>query len=188
MSNQDIMQHSMPKKRVSFSQDVLLYVDHQYSLKHRRSMFYTPTDYRTFNNELHIQVKLARAIGRQVLNQGYSLRGLEQLADETASNARRRRKHMGQLAVFMEQDRQLIEDGNLTPVDVESMAHRYGSVTKKSQELAQQRAVLDEQEVAERESIASLLPTSSKSTKTTVHRKPVDIAPKSRFSVVPSAA
>ena len=165
-------------------------LDRKYTMKQRRAMFYTSREMKTFGHEVQVQVKIARAIGDRVLksvNQDCSFRGLELLVDETASHERRRRKHMGQLAVFMEQDRQFMENGNFTPLDVDTMAHRYGSIARKSQELAQQRAMLYQEMEKEESCFAAPNTFSTLCTKpTTVPQK---LAPlKSRFAVGPSAA
>jgi transcriptional regulator of met regulon len=187
-------QLSAPQRQVSFSPDVLLYVDNKYGLKRRREMFYTSKELRTFGNEVNTQIRLARAIGDRVvknLNRDCCYRGLELVADENSAYERRRRRHMGQLAVFMEQDRQYLEDGSVCPLDFDSMAHRYGNITNESKELARERGILYEE--TEKVSIVTttLKTTTPKSTKTSVPRKPISgcpVAPNRRCSVGPSAA
>ncbi|CAJ1959695.1 unnamed protein product [Cylindrotheca closterium] len=189
------------EKRVSFSQDVLLYVDNKYSLKQRRDMFYTAKELKTFGNEVYTQIQLARAIGDRVvknLNRDCCYRGLELVSDEASSLGKKRRKHMGELAVFMEQDRQFLEDRNVCPIDFDAMAHRYGNITKESKQLARERGILyQEMETQQVSSSVLAAPSSStsskttKSSKTSVPRKPISgcpVAPRSRHAVGPSAA
>lgn len=146
-------------------------------------MFYTSKDLKSFGNDVHTQIQLARAIGDEVLrsmNPDYCFRGLEQVADETASYERRRRKHLGQLAVLMEQDRQYLEDGCFCPLDFDTMALRYGNITKQSKELARERAILyqDMQKASAVRRSKAIRPTKTaiEPTKRTVSQKPIEIS------------
>jgi uncharacterized protein YacL (UPF0231 family) len=132
--------HTM-KKSVSFSQDVLVNLDVQCKMKHRQKMHRTPEEFQTVLADLYDEANWARSLAEKELHQNDHLRGLEMLLDNDAVMERRKQKLFGHLAVFMEQDRQFLEDGSITPKDSDSMAQRYGSITKHSKNLARKRAI-----------------------------------------------
>lgn len=174
------------RKRVSFSQDVFVNLDFCYSTKQRREMFLTSKDFEIIREDVNIKAKWARSIGekalRNMMHQGDHMRGLELFVDDDASMERSKRMLLGQLAVFMEQDRQFLEEGHFTPIDSETMARRYGEITKHSKDLARKRAIFYQQ----MEKVNAASP--SASIETDFKARTSGLGPRPRFSVGPSAA
>ncbi|CAJ1959696.1 unnamed protein product [Cylindrotheca closterium] len=134
-------------------------------------------EFKTFLEAVRDEASWARSLGAKELQQTDHLRGLEMMLDNDAVMERNKHKFLGQLAVFMEQDRQFLEDGSITPKDFDSMAQRYGEITKRSKELARKRAILY-QEMEKRETKVD----------TRVPMPTVALAPRPRRSMGPSAA
>ncbi|KAL3937463.1 MAG: hypothetical protein SGBAC_007435 [Bacillariaceae sp.] len=167
-------------KRVSFSQDVLVSLDLRCSMKHRQKMYLSRKEYQTLKDEVYNEADWARSLGAKELQENDHLRGLEMLIDEDTAKVRRKQKHLGHLAVFMEQDRQYLEVGCITPVDSESVAQRYIDITKQSKELAHKRALFyQEMEKVDREETELDLQ---------IAMRAASLEPNPRFSVGPSAA
>eukprot|EP00980_Cylindrotheca_fusiformis_P031680 scaffold26784_cov113-Cylindrotheca_fusiformis.AAC.1 len=100
-----------------------------------------------FREDIRIQIQLADSIrfrgeSAQFFDSNtYCARGLENYLDEDRLIKKRRQKLLATLAVFVEQDRQYVEEGLFSPEDFDSMAHRYHQITKQSEEDARELAL-----------------------------------------------
>mmetsp|Transcript_5604 Transcript_5604/g.13188 ORF Transcript_5604/g.13188 Transcript_5604/m.13188 type:complete len:174 (-) Transcript_5604:157-678(-) len=171
----DQRQEHTTKRRVSFSQDVIFTVDLSYSMKNRQKMYLSPEELQAFLDDLYDEADWARSLGAKELQRCDHLRGLEMLIDDEAVLERRKQKFLGQLAVFAEQDRQFVEEGSVTPNNFDSMAQRYGGITKYSKEEARKRALFYQEMEKVNKDEAEL-------------NQRIPMATRPRFSVGPSAA
>jgi len=175
------------RKSVSFSRDVLVNLDMCCSMKQRQVMFLTSEDFDQFQEDVNVKAEWARSIGEKSLestNKDDHVRGLEQFIDDDALMERKKLKFLGQLAVFMEQDRQFLEEGHFTPVDSDAMAERYGEITKHSKDLARKRAMFyQEMEIVNAASSSVSIESDS-----SIHMAGRSLEPRPRLTVGPSAA
>lgn len=172
-------QMSPTEKRVSFSQDVTVNLDLKCSKRDRRKMYLSAEEMQAFEDDAYDEADWAQSLGEKALERDDCLRGLEMMMDDEDVLERRRQKFLGHLAVFMEQDRQFFEDGCHCPIDFDSMAKRYGNITKLSKELARKRGIFYREMEKETDLVVDQgrirMPTTS-------------LEPRPRFSVGPSAA
>ena len=135
------------RRKVSFSNNVLVCEDDSYSQEDRNRMHFSREDFRSFTGEIRQYIDSVRRIERQ-LSKPYSstllATGLEGFLHPV-----HKMKHrlQGVLAVMMEQDRQYMEEGLFTPVDFDSMSHVYHMASQESQNEAHQRALMTHQKV-----------------------------------------
>lgn len=127
------------RKFVTFHHDVLVYKEScQYSRKDRMVMHYTSDEMRSFTREI-LQYANIYSRGKDLCT--LALVGIEAFVYPTVKDRKRRHKLKAVLTVMMEQERQFMELGHYSPIDVESMSKLYHNATKESQAEAHERAV-----------------------------------------------
>jgi hypothetical protein len=72
----------------------------------------------------------------------YCVRGLEEYFDEDRRIKKIKQRVLAHLAVFLEQDRQYLEEGLFTPGDADTLAHRYRQITRHCERDARQVALV----------------------------------------------
>jgi hypothetical protein len=135
------------QQRVSFHDSVLMYVDKLHSLKDRQAMFYSREEMREFGEEILLHARLCKSMRNgesscMMNTTDYCVRGLEEYFDEDRMIKKRKQRVLAHLAVFLEQDRQYLEEGLFTPEDSDTLAHRYRQITRHAEREARQGALI----------------------------------------------
>jgi hypothetical protein len=136
-------QNPRMQQRVSFHDSVLMYVDKLHSLKDRQAMFYSREEMREFGEEILLHARLCKSMRNgesscMMNTTDYCVRGLEEYFDEDRMIKKRKQRVLAHLAVFLEQDRQYLEEGLFTPEDSDTLAHRYRQITRHCEREARQ--------------------------------------------------
>jgi hypothetical protein len=136
-------QNQRMQQQVSFHDSVHMYVDTQHSMKDRQAMFYSRKEMREFREEILLNARLCKSMPKGesscTMNAtDYCVRGLEEYFNEDRMFKKRKKRVLAQLAVFLEQERQYLEEGLFTAEDSDTMAHRYRQITRHCEREARQ--------------------------------------------------
>lgn len=134
-------------QRVSFHDGVLVHIDSSHSLQDRKPMFYSIDEMIGFEEEIVMSSRVCKSmrISEVESKANVCVRGLEDYFDEDRMIKKRKQRVLASLAVFLEQDRQFLEEGLFTPADSHTLAHRYRQITRQSAEAAHKTALIYEQ-------------------------------------------